>query len=177
MATTEEADLADELASRWVGFAIVMGVALVAVVAAQVIASIVEGLTVSAHKLEPTGIKTDLLHRIGFPFGNLGPPTALFLLAGLVLVCLPTLLGQDMTPMQDRLVSIALIAVLALSAIMAVGSVLAVRNSLHEYTGRNQAVPTYARVGFGSFLVATLGTLAATVFGAVSALGSRRRRR
>jgi hypothetical protein len=154
-----------------------IGTGMVAVVAVQVIASIVEGVTANGSKSEPTGVPTDFLHRLGYPFGNLGPPTALFLVAGIVLVCVPLLLRRETTPFQDRLIHLALVATVVLSIVIAVGSLLAVRNSLHEYTARGNNPPTFARVGFASFLLGTLGTLAVALFGSLAALNLRRRAR
>jgi hypothetical protein len=153
-----------------------LGLALVAVVGAQVIASIIEGFVVSADRLEPRGLETDLLHRLGFPFGNLGPTAMLLLVVGLGLMCLPGLLGQDTTPLQDRLIRIALVLVVVLAAIVAVGSLLAVRYSLHEYTVQGQDAPQFIRVGFAAFLLGTLGTSATALFGALAAMSLRRRR-
>jgi hypothetical protein len=133
-------------------------------------------LTIRRSKLEPTGVTTDLLHRVGFPFGNLGPPTMLFLVAGLVLVCLPSLLGRSVSDLADRFVRIALVVVIVLSAIISVGSLLAVRNSLHEYTARGTNPPMYARIGFATFLLGTLGGAAAAIFGSLAAMSVRRRR-
>jgi hypothetical protein len=114
---------------------------------------------------------------LGFPFGNLGPPTVLFLVAGLVLICLPGMLGQETTSLQDRMIGAALIAIVVLTVVIAVGSLLAVRNSLHEYTARGSNPPTYARVGFAAFLLGTLGTAAVALFGSLAALSVRRRER
>lgn len=173
----EDFEESDELSARWVSLVTILGLVLIGVVAAQVTASILEGFMVRAKQLEPTGVKTDFLHRLGFPFGNLGPPAALFLVVGLVLVCLPRLLGEQTSPLQDRLAGYALVAVVALAVIVALGSLLAVRNSLHEYTAREANPPPYARVGFASFLVGTLGTSAAALCGALVELNNRRKRR
>lgn len=132
---------------------------------------------VSADRLEPRGLETDLLHRLGFPFGNLGPTAMLLLVVGLGLMCLPGLLGHDNTPLQDRLVQIALVVVVVLAAVVAVGSLLAVRYSLHEYTVQGQSAPQFIRVGFASFLLGTLGTSATALFGSLAAMSLRRRRR
>lgn len=166
----------DALASRWVSLVTILGLVLIGIVAAQVTASILEGFLVRAKQMEPTGVKTDLLHRLGFPFGNLGPPAALFLVVGVVLVCLPRLLGEQTSSLQDRLVKSALVVVVALAVIIAIGSLLAVRNSLHEYTARGSDPPPYARVGFASFLLGTLGTSAAALIGALVELNARKKR-
>jgi TRAP-type C4-dicarboxylate transport system permease small subunit len=173
----DEGELTEDLSSRWMSLICAIGVGMVAVVAVQVIASIVEGLTARASRQEPTGVPTDLLHRLGFPFGNLGPPTALFLVIGLVLVCVPLLLRRHPTEFQNRLINLALVAIVVLSIVIAIGSLLAVRNSLHEYTARGNNPPTFARVGFASFLLGTLGTLAVALFGSLAALNIRRRTR
>ena len=175
----DEEDIAalDDISSRWTSLVCAIGLALVAVVAVQVLASIIEGLTAKASSMEPTGVPTDLLHRLGFPFGNLGPPTVLFLVAGLALVCVPLVLHRDTTDFQERLIGTALIAIVVLTIIIAIGSLLAVRNSLHEYTARGNNPPTFARVGFASFLLGTLGTAAVALFGSLAAMNMRRRAR
>jgi hypothetical protein len=174
----DDEDLDDDVDTgpRWVGVVTMLGLALVAVIVAQVVASIIEGFMVRADRMEPTGIETDLLHRLGFPFGNLGPPAALFLVVALVLISLPTILGEETSDVQDRLVGVALAVIAVVALIIALGGLLAVRNSLHEYTGRNSPVPPYARVGFTSFLLGTLGTAAAALFGALAMINARKRR-
>ena len=162
--------------SRWAGLLSTLGVALVAVVAAQVIASIIQGFSLP-EQIDANSVETDLLHRLGFPFGNLGPATALILVAGLVLLSLPGLLGLDTTDLQERLMGIVLVAIVVLSLVIAVGSLLAVRNSLHEYTARGASPPSYVRIGFATFLLGTLGTAAVSLFGSLAALGARRRAR
>ena len=173
----DDAAAFDDVSSPWTSLVCAIGLALVAVVAVQVLASIVEGLTAKASNMEPTGVPTDLLHRLGFPFGNLGPPTVLFLVAGLALVCVPLVLRQETTDFQDRLIGTALVAIVVLAIIIAIGSLLAVRNSLHEYTARGNSPPTFARVGFASFLLGTLGTAAVALFGSLAAINMRRRAR
>ena len=156
-----------------------LGLDLVAVVAAQVITAIAEGLSPNAGQTNPTGpgsIETDLLHRLGFPFGSLGPTTMLLLLVGMVLLALPAVLGRRASPLQEKLATVALWTVVALAVIVAIGSLLAVRNSLHEYTARGQNPPQFVRIGYAAFLVATLGTAATALFGALSAMNLRRRR-
>ena len=150
--------------------------ALVAVVAAQVIASIVQGLALP-EQIDANSVETDLFHRLGFPFGNLGPVTALLLVAGLVLMSLPRLLGVTATDLQERLISIMLLVAAALAIVIAIGSLLAVRNSLHEYTARGANPPSYVRIGFASFLLGTLGTSAVALFGSLAAINGRRRTR
>ncbi len=163
-----------ERSSRWTGALTTMGVALVAVVAGQVIASIVEGLVISGARQEPTGVPTDLLHRLGFPFGNVGPQATVMLIIGVALLTVPLLLGRKTTALQDRLIGIALTAVVVLAVVVALGSILAVRNSLHEYTARNQNPPAFARIGFAMYLLGSLGGAAIAIFGSLTARNLRR---
>ncbi|MCA1691157.1 MAG: hypothetical protein LC733_02755, partial [Actinobacteria bacterium] len=114
--------------------------------------------------------------RLGIPFARLGPTTMLLLVSGLVLMSLPGLLGRTPSPVHDRLISMALAVIVVLAVIVAVGSLLAVRHLLHEYTGRGQNPPQFVRVGFATFLLATLGTGAVAIFGSLAAASLRRRR-
>ena len=154
-----------------------LGLALVAVVAAQVIASIIEGLVIKAGKHEPRGIPTDLLHRLGFPFGNLGPIAMMLLVVALALICIPTVVDRENSPLLERLASVALVTIILLAVVVAAGSLLAVRYSLHEYTAQGQNPPQFIRVGFASFLLGTLGTAAVALFGSLAALNVRAHRR
>jgi hypothetical protein len=172
----DDGDLRDDPSARWLSLLCAMGLALVAVVAVQVVASIIEGFIADASKMEPTGVETDLFHRLGFPFGNLGPPTMLFLVAALALVCLPLVLRRETSEFQERIIGIALISIIVLTVVLAIGSLLAVRNSLHEYTARGNNPPTFARIGFASFLLGTLGTGAVALFGSLAAMSLHRRR-
>jgi hypothetical protein len=63
--------------------------------------------------------------------------------------------------------------VVVLAALVALGSLLAVRGSLHEYSAKDVAVPGYVQVQFTNFLLATLGSAALAIFGAITALGVR----
>ena len=174
-----ELDELGDVTPRWVALLTTLGLALVAVVAAQVIASVIEGLVINEGRNppEPRGIATDLLHRLGFPFGNLGPTAMLLLVVALALICIPTLLDQENTPLLERLSSLALVAIIVLAVAVAIGSLLAVRYSLHEYTAQGQDPPSFIRVGFASFLLGTLGTAAVALFGSLAALSVRARRR
>ena len=172
----EPPDDYEEGLSRWAGLLSTLGVALVAVVAAQVIASILQGLALP-EQLDGNSVETDLFHRLGFPFGNLGPVTALLLVAGLVLMSLPRLLGLSTTGLQERMISVMLLVAVVLAVVIAFGSLLAVRNSLHEYTARGANAPGYVRIGFASFLLGTLGTTAVALFGSLAAINARRRTR
>ena len=175
----EELEELDDVGARWVALLTTLGLALVAVVAAQVIASVIEGFVINEGRNEPRGVSTDLLHRLGFPFGNLGPIAMLLLVVALALMCIPTLLGRDheRSPLLDRLVSWALVAIVALAVIVAAGSLLAVRYSLHEYTAQGQSPPQFIRIGFASFLLGSLGTAAVALFGSLAALSARARQR
>jgi hypothetical protein len=165
------------VAPRWVALVTTVGLSLVAVVAAQFVTSMIEGLTIDGGKMEPRGIPTDLLHRLGFPFGNMGPTAMVLLVVALGLICLPSLLDRESTPLLERLAGVALGAIVALAVLVAIGSLLAVRYSLHEYTAQGQNPPTFIRVGFASFLFGTLGTAAVALFGSLAALSVRARRR
>lgn len=167
----------DDVTPRWVALLTTLGLALVAVVTAQVVASVIEGLLISETRNEPRGVPTDLLHRLGFPFGNLGPTAMLLLVVALALICIPMVLDHENTPLLERLASIGLVAIIVLAVLVAIGSLLAVRYSLHEYTAQGQDPPSFIRVGFASFLLGTLGTAAAALFGSLAALSVRARRR
>ncbi|MGH9223795.1 MAG: hypothetical protein ACRD2W_08425, partial [Acidimicrobiales bacterium] len=173
----EEEPLEDynESSSRLARALSTLGVGLIGVIAVQVITAILEGLAARASQLEPNGIETDLLHRLGFPFGSLGAPAILFLIVGLGLLAIPILLGEETTSLHDRFVGVALIAVIALAVVIAVGSLLAVRYQLYQFTTQGLDPPPYARIGFSVFLLGSLGAAAVAVFGSLATMSARRR--
>jgi hypothetical protein len=164
-------DLDDYPAPRWVALATTVGVGLIGVVALQVLFTIFEGFSIKTG--ERFSIPDDLIHRIGYPFGSLGSTAVFFVLLGVVLLTLPTILGEEVTDRQYAFAGAALRTAIALGIIIGLGSLLAVRGSLHEYSAKNVTVPLYVKVQFTNFLLATLAAAAVTVYGAIAALGLR----
>ena len=165
----------DEPISRWASLLATLGTALIGIVTIQVLASLVEGLTLK--KGERVQIPDDLLHRLGYPFGGLGSTALIFLVLGVVLVALPSLLDEVLSASQDRLVGVALIVAIVMGVIIALGSLLAVRANLHEYAAKGVPVPSYVRVQFTNFLLGALGAAALALFGAITAMNERSRER
>lgn len=163
----------DARTTRWVSLLATIGTALIGIVTVQVIASIVEGLTLKSG--QRVGIADDLLHRIGYPFGGLGATALVFLVLGVVLVSMPSVLDELLSESQDRVVGIALIVAVAMGVLIAIGSLLAVRANLHEYAAKNVEVPAYVRVQFTNFLLGSLGAAALALFGAVASINERNR--
>lgn len=160
----------------WLGLVCALGIALVALVAVEILSALAQGLTARAGSLEPGGVRADLLNRIGYPFTNLGPPIALFLILAVALMSLPGLLGRDVSPLVDRLTHVSYLATVVLSVVLSLGSVLGVRYLLNQYSGQNASPPPFIRVGFAAFLVTTLGTAAIALFGSLAAMSLRKRR-
>jgi hypothetical protein len=170
----DEAD-DEDVVSRWISLMATIGTALIAIVTVQVVASIVEGLALK--KGERVGIPDDILHRIGYPFGGLGATALVFLVLGVVLVSLPSVLDELLPATQDRVVGVALIVAVVMGVIIAVGSLLAVRANLHEYAAKGVAVPAYVRVQFTNFLLGSLGAAALALFGSITSIQERGRER
>lgn len=168
-------DLLDAPASRWASLLATIGTALIGIVTVQVVTSLVEGLSLKSE--QRVQIPDDLFHRLGYPFGGLGATALVFLVLGVVLVALPSVLDELLSESQDRVVGGALIVAVVMAVIIAVGSLLAVRANLHEYAAKNVAVPTYVRVQFTNFLLGSLGAAALTLFAAISAMNVRSRER
>jgi hypothetical protein len=168
-------DLAEEPVSRWVSLLATVGTALIGIVTIQVLASLVEGLLLK--KGERVGIPDDLLHRLGYPFGGLGATALIFLVVGVVLVSLPSVLDELLPEVQDRVVGVALMVAMVIAVIVALGSLLAVRANLHEYAAKGVPVPSYVRVQFTNFLLGALGAAALALFGAITAINERSRER
>jgi hypothetical protein len=166
-------DFADAPRTRWVSLLATLGTALIGIVTVQVITSLVEGLTLKSG--QRVGVPDDLLHRIGYPFGGLGATALVFLVLGVVLVSLPSVLDELLSESQDRVVGIALFVAIAMGVIIAVGSLLAVRANLHEYSAKNVPVPTYVRVQFTNFLLGSLGAAALALFGSIASMNERGR--
>ena len=168
-------DYVDEPASRWVSLLATIGTALIAIVTVQVLASLIEGFTLRSG--QRVGVPDDLFHRMGYPFGGLGATALVFLVLGVVLVSMPSVLDELLSESQDRVVSVALVVAIVMGVIIAVGSLLAVRANLHEYAAKNVPVPSYVRVQFTNFLLGSLGAAALALFGAIASMNERNRER
>jgi len=168
-------ELSAEATNRWVSMANVVGSGLVAVVALQVVAALIEGLTYG--KNEPQQVSTgDLFHRLGYPFGSLGTTTLIILVVGVILLSLPAYLGDDTTPSQDRLAALALIGAVIAAVILALGSLLAVRANFHVYNESQRSVPTYVIVQYASFMIGNLGTAVVAFYASMQVMGLNARR-
>lgn len=159
-------------APRWAGLTILVGCGLVGVIAGQVVIALIEGLSLKSG--QPSGIPNSLYHRIGIPFGGLGGGVVLYLLVGLTLSAVPTILAVPLTHAQRRLARAVTWAALGLSMVISVGSVLAVVSNLHDYASRDQGAPSYVRLQLATFLLGVLGTSAVTIGAALSLPGLRR---
>jgi hypothetical protein len=167
----DDYDELDDLAPRWVGLVTTAGAGIIGVIALQVVMALVEGLTTK--KAERLGVPDDLFHRIGYPFGGIGPTVVFLALLGVALLVLPSILGEPVTDRQYAIAGAALRTVIAIGVIIGLGSILAIRGSLHEFSAKNVSVPAYTRMQFTGFLLATLASSALAITGAVTALRVR----
>ncbi len=163
----------DVPASRWISLMATIGTALIGIVTVQVLTSLVEGFTLASG--ERVQVPDDLFHRLGYPFGGLGATALVFLVLGVVLVSMPSVLDELLSEAQDRVVGVALIVAIVMGVMIAIGSLLAVRANLHEYAAKNFAVPTYVRVQFTNFLLGSLGAAALALFASIAAMNERSR--
>ena len=152
----------------------VLGTALVGIIALQVLFALIEAFMYTG--TEPQGVPTDILHRIGYPFGSLGTTALLFLVVGVALLSLPAYFEEETTPAQDRLAGVALGLAAATAVVLALGSLLAVRANFHVYAENDRSVPTYVVVQYITFLIGNLGTAVAAVYAAVQVSSLRDRR-
>ena len=157
----------------WVTTVTALGLGLVTVAGAQVLASIVEGL--SLREGEPDGIPNDLLHRLGNPFDRRMVTVLLLLIVGVIVLALPAILDEDSTEAQDAWVNVALVSTTVLAVIIAIGSGLRVRYELHGFAEANQAVPRFFRIQLVSFLLGSLGAAAVAAWGSLAAMRLRDR--
>lgn len=172
----DDEDDDEEAPPRWAALLATVGTALVGIVSIQVIATVVEGLVLK--RGERVGnIPEDVFHRLGYPFGGLGATALVFLVVGIVLLAMPSVLGEYLSPSQDRVVGVALVVSVVMAVIVAIGSLLAVRANLHEYAAKGVAVPGYVRVQFTNFLLGSLGAAALALFTAIAAMNERGRAR
>jgi len=162
-------------ASRWVSLLATIGTALIGIVSVQVLTSLVESFTLKSG--QRVGVPDDLLHRLGYPFGGLGATALVFLVLGVVLISMPSVLDELLSESQDRVVGVALVLAVVTGVLIAIGSLLAVRANLHEYAAKNVPVPSYIRVQFTNFLLGSLGAAALALFGAIAAINERGRER
>ena len=133
--------------------------------------ALLEGISLGTG--ERFAVPDDLLHRVGYAFGNLGVATLFFLIAGVALIMLPLAFGDGVSDGQYKVAVMALRTAIVVAVVIALGSVLAVRGSLHEYTAKDVKVPGFVRIQFTSFLLCTLAATALAVFTAVTALKLR----
>jgi len=159
--------------ARWVGFVTSIGLALAIVVTAQVLAAIAEGFALK--KTEPQGVTSDVFHRLGYAFSNLGGTVLLFLVLALVLVSLPVFLERRTSDRQEMTAAVTLGLTVVMAVVIGVGSILAVRYNLHLYSASKRTVPSYVRIQLVFFLLGALGTGAIALFSALTALGLRDR--
>jgi hypothetical protein len=158
---------------RWVAFVTSLGLGLTAVLTAQVLAAIAEGMALK--RTEPQGLPVDLWHRIGYAFSSLGGTALLFLVVAVVLVTLPVILESRTTDRQETIAAVALGLAVVMAIVIGVGSILTVRYNLHLYTASKRPVPSFVRIQLVFFLLGALGTAAVALFGALTALGMRDR--
>ena len=157
----------------WVALATTLGLALAAVVTAQVLAAISEGMALKG--TQPQGVKGDILHRLGYPFGTLGASSGLYLILAVVFVSIPPLARQRTTDRHDLMAAITLGLTTVISAVLAIGSILAVRYNLHLYSGSRQPTPAFVRIQLIAFLLGALGASAIAFVGSVTAMRLRDR--
>ncbi len=169
----DDDDYDDAPASRWVSLLATIGTALIGIVSVQVLTSLVESFTLKSG--QRVGVPDDLFHRLGYPFGGLGATALVFLVLGVVLVSMPSVLDELLSESQDRVVGVALVVAVVMGVLIAIGSLLAVRANLHEYSAKNVAVPAYVRVQFTNFLLGSLGAAALALFGAIASMNERKR--
>ncbi len=156
----------------WVGLVAAAGAGMVGVVAVQLILALIQGVALRPGQWG--NVADDLFQRLGFPFGGLGAPAALFLIVALALLALPDILEVPLTAGQDRTNGLAVTATVAMSAVLAIGAVLSARASVLLYAASNPgAVPPVALL---QFISAFLGSLGASALGLFMALRMRRLR-
>jgi hypothetical protein len=160
--------------ARWVAFVTSIGLGLTAVLTAQVLAAIAEGMALK--RTEPQGLPVDIWHRIGYAFSSLGGTALLFLVVAVVLVTLPVILEAHTSDRQETIAAVALGLAVVMAIVIGVGSILTVRYNLHLYSASKRPVPSFVRIQLVFFLLGALGTAAVALFGALTALGLRDRK-
>ena len=154
---------------RWVGLVTNLGLALAAVVGIQLLAALLEGLSMGIGQLAslPTA---DRLHRLGYAFSaNFGMPAPLTLVVAVVLVSLPVLVGQRTRESQEQNAILTLWLVVVEAVLIGLGSLLAVRYNLARLAAQGAVFP-FARVELSIFLAGVLGV---STVAAVAALVGR----
>ncbi|MGQ0744665.1 MAG: hypothetical protein ACT4OS_10105 [Acidimicrobiales bacterium] len=167
------ASSAEDRPSPWIALVATVGVGLVALVGVQVLMVLFQGFSLKTGQWG--GVPDDLLDRIGLPFAALGAPASVFLILAIALIALPDLLGEPVTPGQDRTTSVALTMTLVIAALLMVGAALAARGGVRQFVARNPGgVPIPVMVQFMASLIAALGAGSLAFF---FASGLRRLRR
>ena len=152
----------------WVGLVTWVAVALVALVALQVI-----GIIFQAGSLKATGLTYS--DKLGYAFlQNLDQaPLGLELLAAVVLVLLPVIARQRTTGSQDRAAMIVLVGTAALGLLIAIGGIIGVPARLHIIDLQNQKVTSVVRRVLFTFVVRNVGTAVLAGAAAIAAVRVR----
>ena len=171
----EDTEIAPETVSAepppplWVGLVTWVAVALVALVALQVI-----GILFQAGALKATGLTYS--DKLGYAFlQNLDQaPLGLELLAAVVLVLLPVIVRQRTTERQDRAAMIVLVVTAGLALLIALGGIIGVPARVHIiHLTPNQKVTSVVQRVLFTFVVRNVGTALLAGAAAIAAVRVR----
>jgi hypothetical protein len=155
----------------WVGLVTWVALALVALIALQVV-----GIVMQATALKAAGLTFS--DRLGYSFlQNLDQaPLGFELLVAVVLALLPTIAGQRTTTGQDRAAQIVLVGVAGLALLIMIGGIIGIPARIHiihlGQAPNNKVTGVVQRVLF-TFVMRNVGTAALALVAALAAVRVR----
>lgn len=152
----------------WVGLLTWVALALVALVALQVVGIVLQASSLNAARLT-------FSDKLGYSFlQNLDQaPLGLELLAAVVLVLLPVIVRQRTTETQDRVAMIVLVGTAALAALIAIGGIIGVPARLHILDIQNQEVTDVIQRVLFTFVIRNVGMAVLAGAAAIAAVRIR----
>ncbi len=167
--TASDATVAAPAAPLWVGLFTWIAVALVALVALQLV-----GIIFQAAALKANGLTFS--DKLGYAFlQNLDQaPLGFELLVAVILAMAPVVARQRTTENQDRAAQFVLVAVAALALLIAIGGIIGVPARFHIiHLTPNAKVTSVVRRVLFTFVVRNVGTALLALAAAVGAVRAR----
>jgi hypothetical protein len=168
---TPDSDPTEPPPPFWVGLVTWLAVALVALIALQLI-----GIVFQASALKAPGLTYS--DRLGYAFlQNLDQaPLGFELLIAVLLVLTPVVARQRTTSGQDRAAQVVLVGAAALALVIAIGGIIGVPARIHIIhklpAGQNQVTSVIRRVLF-TFVIRNVGMAALAMVAAIGAVRVR----
>lgn len=115
----------------------------------------------------------DVIHRIGLGFNDIGSSFGLLFLLGIVLISLPTVIGDDQSEHYDSRAA-TLLGIAALACLLGVvGGIIGVRSTIQQLNAQEISVDNADWTNFIHTLLSTTGVSLVALLAAVRAISAR----